>query len=178
MELYLNGYQLEQQHGGLGNYLKSGSSEWIFTRESSLQVVELCDPSATIPSIGWSKFHEQVRKVGWDQPWGAIFGAIYPGMMVEFYPHTIVINQLVPLSNKMTASYVQIFYDKVAQQDFDFQNAFTEAYSETAQETAFIQDILEDGRMANHYHIADLPAHSRLEAGIKALESWEARNSG
>ena len=105
-----------------------------------------------------------------------MFATIYPGLMIEFFPHAIVINQLVPLSNKMTACYVQIYYDALARTDYDFQNAFTEAYSETAQETAFLQDILEDGRMHHKKDFKGLPYHEKLEAGIKELETWEDHN--
>lgn len=176
MEIYLSSYNLENQHQGMGQYLK-GEPSGRGGREYSLQIHPINTQTyPAIPGIGWSKFYEEVRKVSWNKDWGAIFAAIFPGMMIEYFPHTIVINQLVPLSNKMTASYVQIFYDSLAREDYDFQNAFTEAYSEAAQETAYSQDILEDGRMGNHYDVLTLPTHTQLEAGIRTLNTWEEQN--
>lgn len=176
MEIYLDGYHVKPYHPGLGNYLKTDYMEWVFGKEFNIQINDICDPGTYIPSLEWAAFHEQVRKVGWDQKWGAMFGTIYPGLMLEFYPHVFVISQLVPLSNKMVANYVQIYYDSVVRNDYDFQNAFSGAYAETAQEDGVLQDILEDGRMGNWYDVRSLPNHSELEAGVKELEAWEDRN--
>lgn len=178
MEVYLDAYHHEHAHPkGLGKFLTNDVS-WQSGKEWAVNVVGIAPASTVIPSFGWSKFNEQVRKVGWDKPWGALFCTIFPGLMLEFFPHTLVVSQLVPISNKMTANYLQIYYDETVAQDFDFQNAFSDAYSETAAEDGALQDLLEDGRMANWYYPASLPRHGLLEAGIDYLQSWEARNSG
>ena len=175
MEVYLDSYHHEHAHpNGLGKFVTNdvkhlAGAEW--------DLVEVPISSGiTIPSFGWSKFKEQVKKVSWDKPWGAIFCTIFPGLMLEFFPHTLVVSQLVPISDKMTANYLQIYYDSVVAQDYDFQNAFSDAYSETASEDGALQDLLEDGRMANWYNVQTLPAHDLLEAGISVLNAWEARN--
>ena len=200
MEVYLTSYNMRLHTPGLGAYLGDNVSTKV-GKEYSIRIFDICEwksdigpitPGTTmkemisriIPNIGWSKFRDEVVRVGWTESWSAILGVIYPGLMIEFYPHVMVINQLVPLSNKMTASYVQIFYDEVATLDYNFQNAFTEAYSETAQEVAFLQDILEDGRInadiiskgcagTNRSHYV---THIELERCIRELEVWEARN--
>lgn len=178
MEVYLDAYHHEHAHPkGLGKFLTNEVS-WYNGSEWVVNVVGIAPETTVIPSFGWSKFNEQVRKVGWDQPWGALFCTIFPGLMLEFFPHTLVVSQLVPISNKMTANYLQIYYDSAVSQDFDFQNAFSDAYSETAAEDGALQDLLEDGRMANWYYVSSLPRHGLLEVGIDHLQSWEARNSG
>ena len=179
MEIYLSHLELQRRHRGMAAFLGQD-----FTSVSGREFVKLVrpfDPAVRPPGIGWSKFHEEVRRVGWDQQWGAIFGALFPGMMVEFFPHVMVVNQLVPLSNKMTASYIQVYYDSVARDDYDLQNAFTEAYAEKAQEAGVFQDILEDGRIGidpDELHAAQyfMPTHPVLEDGVNQLMAWIMRN--
>jgi choline monooxygenase len=176
MEVYLDAYHHKHAHPtGLGMFLTDDVG-WYSSEEGVVNVVGIAkDP--VIKSFGWSKFSEELQKVGWDKPWGAIFMTVFPGFMVEFFPHVMVISQLVPISDKMTANYLQIYYAPEVKENFDFQNAFGDAYSETASEDGALQDLLEDGRTGKWYELSTMPVHSVMEAGIPLLETWMSRNS-
>lgn len=174
MEIYLDGYHVKPYHPGLGSYLKCDEMEWFFGSEYSLQVNEICDPGTDFSgSPKWGTFYNEVQRVGWDQKWGAMFGTIYPGLMIEFYPHIFVISQIIP-SDKGVTNYVQVYTDEQA--DSIFRNAFAEAYDETAVEDGALQDRLEAGRAGNWYDLEMLPAHSKLEAGLEHMNNWIMRN--
>lgn len=175
MEVYLDAYHHKHAHpNGLGKFLTDNVG-WYSTDEAVVNIVEIAPPDTVITSFGWSKFREELTKVGWDEGWGAIFCTVFPGFMVEFFPHTMVISQLVPISDKVTANYLQIYYDSVVAENYDFQNAFGDAYAETAGEDGALQDLLEDGRSSKMYN--PMYIHESLEAGIPLLDQWVLRNS-
>ena len=176
MEVYLDAYHHKHAHpNGLGKFL-TDDVKWYAGEEAIINVVGISSPDTIVPSFGWSKFNEEVRKVGWTESWGAIFCTVFPGFMVEFFPHTMVISQLVPISDKMTANYLQIYYDSAVRENYDFQNAFGDAYSETASEDGALQELLEDGRTGRWYDLTTLPTHEVLEAGLLHLAAWISRN--
>lgn len=176
MEVYLDNYHIEHAHPkGLGKFLTK-DVEWYTGEELAVSIIGISSPETVIPSFGWSNFNAEVRKVGWAEKWGAIFCTIFPGFMIEFFPHTMVISQLVPISDKMTANYMQIYYDSTVRDNCDFQNAFGDAYLEKASEDGALQELLEDGRTGNWYDLKTLPTHENLEVGIAQLQDWILRN--
>jgi len=177
MEIYLDGYHVKPFHPGLGTYLNCDYMYWHFGDEFSLQVNDLCAPGTVFPSnTTWNEFYDEVRRVGWDEKWGAMFGTIYPGLMIEFYPHLFVISQLVPTSGTSVVNHVQLYADAVVADDAAYKAAFIKGYIETAREDGDLQDLLEAGR-TGWYDIKSLPAHGQFEAGVKHLEAWEAKQA-
>lgn len=176
MEVYLDAYHHKHANpNGLGKFL-TDDVEWNMMLEGTSAVFKISPADTIIPSFGWSKFNEEVRKTGWDKEWGATLITVFPGFMLEIYPHTLVISQLVPISDKMTANYLQIFYAPEVKDNYDFQNAFGDAYSETATEDGALQELLEDGRTGNWYQIDSLPRHTLLEKGLLLFQNWLMRN--
>lgn len=175
MEIYLDGYHVKPYHPGLGSYLKCDDMTWHLGDEFSLQVNELCDPGTDFSgSPKWGAFYNEVQRIGWEQKWGAMFGTIYPGLMIEFYPHIFVISQLVPTSATSVANYVQVYADPSV--DSAYQSVFAEAYDETAVEDGILQDRLEEGRVGNWYKLEALPSHGLLEAGLEHIGAWIKNN--
>lgn len=175
MEVYLDEYHKHAHPTGLGMFL-TDEVGWYDTAEGVVNVVGIAPPETVIKSFGWSKFKEELQKVGWTESWGAIFVTVFPGFMVEFFPHVMVISQLVPISDKMTANYLQIYYAPEVKDNFDFQNAFGDAYSETASEDGALQELLEDGRSGKWYEPSKMPIHGVLEVGIPLLAAWVSQN--
>lgn len=177
MEIYLDAYHHKHAHPtGLGMFI-TDEVEWYVSDEIVVNIVGIAPPGTPIKSLGWSKFAEEVQKLNWTEKWGAIFCTIFPGLMIEFFPHTMVISQLVPVSDKMTANYIQIYYDEEVRDNYDFQNAFSEAYSETSAEDSILQEMLEDGRGSKWYDVTTLPIHGTLELGIPCFYRWLERNA-
>ena len=177
MEVYLDAYHHKTANPkGLGSFL-TDEMTWWKSENMVVNTVSIAPPETVVPSFGWSKFNEEVRKTNWNQHWGAIFVTVFPGLMLEFYPHVMVVSQLVPISDKMTANYLQIFYAPEVKDNYDFQNAFGDAYSETATEDGALQELLEDGRTGNWYDTATLPRHTLLEDGLLQFQIWLSRNA-
>ena len=179
MEIYLDGYHVKPFHPGLGTYLNCDYMHWHFGNEFSLQINDICEPDARFPKgTTWDAYHREVRRIGWDEQWGAMFGTIYPGLMVEFYPHIFVISQLVVLDDTTVVNHVQAYADGLALHDTAYKEAFNAAYAETAREDGDLQDKLEAGRSGNWYDVKTMQAHDQFEAGVKQLEAWETNLKG
>lgn len=178
MEIYLDGYHVKPFHPGLGSYLNCDDMKWYFGEQYSLQINELCKPDANFDkSQAWGDFHKQVLKVGWDQTWGAMFGTIYPGLMIEFYPHLFVISQIIPSDkDNSIVNHVQVYADSTVASNTEFLSAFGRGYDETAREDGYLQDLLEEGRKMNWYDPKDLLAHELFEAGLTELDRWVKSN--
>lgn len=176
LEIYLDGYHVTPVHPGLGTYLVPDKMEWYTGREFSLQVNELCLKDTKFPrSEAWGDFRNEVAKAGWKEKWGALFGTIYPGLMIEFYPHIICVSQIVPnKENTSLANYVQVFSDSSVGKSY--LEAFRIAYNETAEEDSILQDRLQRGRYGNLEGSSYPLMHTELEAGLPLLNTWLTQN--
>lgn len=179
MEVYIDAYHHKIAHkNGLGSFL-TDDVKWFAGAETLINVIDIA-PSNSATSFGWSKFSEELAQVGWENDWGAVFCTIFPGLMIEFFPYVMVISQLVPISDKMTANYLQIYYHPKVKDNYNFQNAFGDAYSETASETGPLLEMLEDGRTGlwagqpRDWNQRD--SYNSLETGLLYLKSWIERN--
>jgi choline monooxygenase len=123
-------------------------------------------------TIGWSKLHEEVMKLNWQPTWGSLHTLIFPGLMIEFYPHVMVINQIVPQSDKLTAVYHQVYFERSALENYDLQNAFSEAYSEKAQNDSVVYDLYEDGRLNSRFFIPPTRNEDRHLGAVEGLHDW------
>jgi choline monooxygenase len=157
MEIHLDDAHLIAHPMTLGSFVQHDSM-WIFGNEWSLQVMQQCYTPYIKRRLGWQKYAEQVVISGnhsskqdsnglcFEKPYGAIYVTIYPGVMLEFYPHVMVISVIVPVSETKTAHYSLLCYDKYGTENFDLQNAFLDAHSEISDEDNHLRDLLEDGR--------------------------------
>lgn len=179
MEIYLDGYHVKPYHAGLGTYLNCNDMRWVFGKNWSIQFNELAPPGQDYDnalghgSQTWKKVDHIVREMGWNENWGAMFGTIYPGLMIELYPFFFVISQLIPVGEHQVVNYVQHFASSDATQEL--KDIFAPAYAETADEDGVLQDNLEAGR-TGWYPLDSFPNHDLFEAGIAHLNEWERRS--
>jgi phenylpropionate dioxygenase-like ring-hydroxylating dioxygenase large terminal subunit len=175
LEIYLDGYHVTACHPGLGGYLEADDMEWHTGSEFSLQINKLCKADIPIESKSWARFRKLVENTGWDRQWGAMFGTIYPGLMLEFYPHIVCVSQIVPNEdNTLVHNYVQMY--STFSWDSEYLKVFRKAYKETAREDAVLQNRLRDGRV-NRGGSLGLVNHDKLEKGLPLLEKWIKENS-
>ena len=92
-------------------------------------------------------------------PHGAIWLTYYPNIMVEWYPHVLVISTLIPRGRGQDANVVEFYYpEEIALFEREFVEAEQAAYLETAREDDEIAERMDAGRNA-------LYAQGRSEVG-------------
>jgi phenylpropionate dioxygenase-like ring-hydroxylating dioxygenase large terminal subunit len=97
---------------------------------------------------------------GADKPkQGAVWLTYYPNIMVEWYPHVLVVSTLIPQDVDRTLNVVEFYYpEDIAHFERDFIEAEQAAYMETAIEDDEIGERMDRGRRA-------LMAEGRSEVG-------------
>ena len=99
----------------------------------------------------YAKWHEAVRKYrnGEVPKYGAVWMLYYPNVMIEWYPHVLVVSTLIPRSPEVTTNVVEFYYPE---EIFHFEREFVEAeraaYLETAHEDDVIAQRMDRGRRA------------------------------
>jgi phenylpropionate dioxygenase-like ring-hydroxylating dioxygenase large terminal subunit len=100
---------------------------------------------------------------------GAIWMLIYPNIMIEWYPETLVISTVHPLSPEKTLNITEFYYSEdVALFETEFIKNQQKAYSETVLEDDEIAIKIDRGRkiLSHNEREESGPYHELLEAGI------------
>jgi nitrite reductase/ring-hydroxylating ferredoxin subunit len=153
--------------------------EWVFFDHGSLQVVGWKGDMGGA-SNDYSAYMEEVLLARPTPKFGAIWGAIYPNITVEWYPHAFVVSTVVPTGLGMCRNVVEFYYPAwVLDRHPDLPPAHVAAYLETAHEDQLLCDRTERGRaLAFETGFADLqtgPLHDPLEMGIGHYHDWIQR---
>ena len=98
IEVYLEDYHVEPFHPGLGNFVDVSDLRWQFGHWYSVQTCGVRNRLAKAGSAVYQRWHEEVLRCGeGNQPaHGAIWLTYFPNIMVEWYPHSLVVSTLVP----------------------------------------------------------------------------------
>ncbi|NDG54791.1 MAG: aromatic ring-hydroxylating dioxygenase subunit alpha, partial [Betaproteobacteria bacterium] len=99
----------------------------------------------------YARWHEQVLgyRQGRPPPFGAIWLTYYPNIMVEWYPHVLVVSSLIPRGPQHTTNIVEFYYpEEIVHFERDFIEAERAAYMETAAEDDEIALRMDAGRKA------------------------------
>jgi len=97
----------------------------------------------------YRRWHEQVLKYSGGQPpaHGAIWLTYYPNVMVEWYPHVLVVSHLVPRGPRHTTNIVEFYYpEEIVLFEREFVDAERAAYMETCAEDDEIAERMDAGR--------------------------------
>src|SRR5205085_4336813 len=97
----------------------------------------------------YAKWHEAVRafRNGEAPKQGAIWMLYYPNVMLEWYPHVLVVSTLIPRSPQHTTNIVEFYYpEEIALFEREFVEAGRAAYMETAHEDDIIAQRMDRGR--------------------------------
>jgi phenylpropionate dioxygenase-like ring-hydroxylating dioxygenase large terminal subunit len=151
IEVYLEDYHVEPFHPGLGHFVTCDDLKWEYGDWYSVQTVgvhrALGDPGSDV----YRMWHEQVLKYrnGEPPPHGAIWLTYYPNVMVEWYPHVLVISTLYPTGPETHRNVVEFYYpEEIALFEREFVEAEQKAYHETALEDEEICERMTEGRRA------------------------------
>lgn len=162
IEVYLEDYHVASYHPGLGGFVSCDDLSWQFGEWYSVQRVGI--RSLEKPgSATYQRWHKAVLDYYNDNDklleYGAIWLTYYPNVMVELYPHVLVVSTVIPQDVDKTLNVVEFYYpEDITLFEPDFIKAEQAAYMETALEDDDIAERMDRGRHA-------LVKQGRCEAG-------------
>jgi len=162
IEVYLEDYHVVPYHPGLGNFVTCDDLTWQFGDWYSVQKVGITSLMKSGSAV-YDKWQKVVREYYGDRgetpPQGAIWLTYYPNIMVEWYPHVLVVSTLLPMGPDKTMNVVEFYYpEEIVDFEREFIEAERAAYMETAIEDDDIGERMDRGRKA-------LLAEGRNEVG-------------
>lgn len=174
MEVYLDLYHVKPYHPGLGHFVDMNNYKWHFGDDWSLQEVMLTPDLHINPNPHFLEMQQRIYKDYPDTVHGALWLTIYPNIMVEWYPNTLVISSIWPGKTRNTSFNVIEYHHLDSVFGFDPEFMFTQfkAYDSTALEDAEICERIQQGRtkLATNY-----PYHPELEKGIGKFYEWYSK---
>jgi len=183
IEVYLEDYHVGPFHPGLGQFVTCEDLSWEFGRHHSVQTVgvhkELTKPGSPV----YERWHEQLLRFreGAAPEKGAVWLTYYPHIMVEWYPHVLVVSTLFPKGPQKTVNLVEFYYpEEIAAFERDFVEAHQAAYMETCVEDDEIALRMDAGRRAlmerGDNEVG--PYQSPMEDGMQHFHEWYRSEMG
>jgi choline monooxygenase len=183
IEVYLEDYHVGPFHPGLGQFVDCNSLDWEFGDWYSVQTVGV-NQALTRPGTEiYKQWHDSVLNFrgGEPPPYGAIWLTYYPNVMVEWYPHALVISTLLPNGPEKCRNVVEFYYpEEIAWFEREFVEAEQKAYDETAVEDKEICDRMTQGRRALWLEGREEhgPYQSPMEDGMVHFHEFVRREMG
>ncbi len=180
IEVYLEDYHVGPFHPGLGQFVTCDDLSWEMGRHHSVQKVGIHKDLAKPGSAVYQRWHDQLLKFrGGSAPEaGAIWLTYYPHIMVEWYPHVLVVSTLFPKGPQQTDNIVEFYYpEEIAAFEREFVEAHQAAYMETCVEDDEIALRMDAGRRAlmerGDNEVG--PYQSPMEDGMQHFHQWYRR---
>jgi phenylpropionate dioxygenase-like ring-hydroxylating dioxygenase large terminal subunit len=183
IEVYLEDYHVEPFHPGLGNFVDCNDLKWEFGERHSVQTVGISRGLQKPGSPVYRKWHEAVLNYhnGELPRHGAIWLVYYPNLMLEWYPHVLVVSTLVPRTPQHSTNVVEFYYpEDIALFEREFVEAEQAAYRETAEEDDVICRRMDRGRKALlEQGCSEVgPYQSPMEDGMRHFHEFLHRELG
>ena len=181
IEVYLEDYHVGPFHPGLGQFVTCDELRWEFGEHHSVQTVGTKNELARPGTPAYRKWHEAVLKYRSGRyenvlpKHGAIWLTYYPTVMVEWYPHVLVVSTLYPKGPQKTLNVVEFYYpEEIAAFEREFIEAEQAAYWETCAEDDEIALRMDAGRRALMERGDDEigPYQSPMEDGMQHFHEW------
>jgi len=183
IEVYLEDYHVGPFHPGLGHFVTCDDLAWDMAREYSVQTVGVSKGFDKPGSDTYKKWHDVVLKYrnGERPTRGAVWLTYYPTMMVEWYPHVLVVSHMVPQGPQKTLNVVEFYYpEEIVAFEREFVEAQQAAYMETCIEDDEIAERMDAGRKALMQRGDNEvgPYQSPMEDGMQHFHEWYRRAMG
>ena len=188
IEVYLEDYHVEPFHPGLGSFVTCDDLRWEFGDGFSVQTVGVNHALAQYGAARhglhgtptYRKWQEEVMKFrrGEAPPFGAIWLTLYPNIMVEWYPHVLVVSTVWPKGPQQTTNVVEFYYpEEIVLFERDFIAAERAAYRETCVEDDEIALRMDAGRrILMQRGVNEVgPYQSPMEDGMQHFHEWYRR---
>ncbi|MBS1161273.1 MAG: Rieske (2Fe-2S) region [Proteobacteria bacterium] len=152
IEVYLEDYHVVPYHPGLGNFVTCDDLTWQFGEWYSVQKVGITSLLKDGSPV-YGRWQKAVREFYGDRgqtpPQGAVWLTYYPNVMVEWYPHVLVVSTVLPMGVHKTMNVVEFYYpEEIVDFEREFIEAERAAYMETAIEDDDIGERMDRGRLA------------------------------
>ncbi|HEX5373273.1 MAG TPA: aromatic ring-hydroxylating dioxygenase subunit alpha [Aquabacterium sp.] len=180
VEVYLEDYHVGPFHPGLGNFVTCDDLRWDMAREYSIQTVGVASTFDRPGSEVYKAWHDVVLRYrnGQKPTQGAVWLTYYPTLMVEWYPHVLVVSNLYPRGLNKTLNVVEFYYpEEIAAFEREFVEAHQAAYMETCIEDDEIGERMDAGRKALFLRGDNEvgPYQSPMEDGMQHFHEWYRR---
>ena len=177
IEVYLEDYHVVPFHPGLGGFVECDDLHWEFGAHHSVQTVGVRNALARPGSEVYRKWHDAVLSFRSGEPprHGAIWLTLFPTVMVEWYPHVLVVSTLHPQGPRKTLNMVEFFYpEEIMAFEPEFIAAQQAAYMETVIEDDEIAERMDAGREALMQRGDNEvgPYQSPMEDGMQHFHEW------
>ena len=183
IEVYLEDYHVEPFHPGLSGFVSCDDLNWEFGSWYSVQTVGIANQLARPGSPVYQKWHQALLNyTGNKTPeFGAIWMVYYPHMMIELYPHVLVVSWLIPRSPQHTTNIIEFYYpEDIALFEPEFIAAHQAAYLETMKEDDDIAQRMDAGRQVLlRRGVSEIgPYQSPMEDGMQHFHRFLRRELG
>jgi choline monooxygenase len=161
----------------LEDFVSCDDLTWDFGQDYSVQTVGVNRALQKSGSPAYKRWQEQVLKFNNGVPpkHGAIWLTLYPNIMVEWYPHVLVVSTLWPMGPQKTRNVVEFYYpEEIVLFEREFVEAERAAYMETAVEDDEIGLRMDAGRkilLARGVNEVG-PYQSPMEDGMQHFHEW------
>ncbi len=177
IEVYLEDYHVEPFHPGLGSFVTCSDLKWEFGEGYSVQTVGVNHALKKSGTPAYRKWQEQLLKFrnGEAPKHGAIWLTIYPNIMVEWYPHVLVVSTVWPNGPQKTTNVVEFYYpEEIVLFEREFIAAERAAYLETCVEDDEIAQRMDAGRrILMDRGVNEVgPYQSPMEDGMQHFHEW------
>lgn len=181
IEVYLEDYHVEPFHPGLGSFVTCDDLRWEFGADYSVQTVGVKGGLLKSGSQKYKAWQEQLLKFrqGEAPPYGAIWLTLYPNIMVEWYPHVLVVSTLWPQAFGKTRNVVEFYYpEEIVLFEREFIESERAAYRETCVEDDEIALRMDAGRkiLLDRGENQVGPYQSPMEDGMQHFHEWYRAN--
>lgn len=177
IEVYLEDYHVEPFHPGLDKFVDCEQLHWEFGERYSVQTVGIKNKLGRAGSAVYKAWQEQLLKFNAGQlpKQGAIWLVYYPNIMIEWYPHVLVISTVIPRGPQQTTNIVEFYYpEEIAWFEPELMLAEQAAYHETAKEDEEICRRMDAGRQALYAQgLNEIgPYQSPMEDGMQHFHAY------
>ena len=181
-EIYLENYHVFGMHPGLKDFVNPTDLEWYTGADFSVQKVGI--NSALRMRSGsptYAKWHQAISsQYPTELPrYGAIWIYLYPNIMIEWYPNTLVISTIHPVSPQKCVNHVEYYYLKdLYETNPEYFKIEQDVYEETAVEDEEACLLLDAGRKALWIDGDEElgPIEPFLERGVKEFYQYISNN--
>ena len=183
IEVYLEDYHVAPFHPGLGNFVTCDDLKWEYGDWYSVQTVGVARNLSKAGSAVYQQWQEQVLQYrsGSVPEQGAIWLTYYPNVMVEWYPHVLVISTIIPTGIASCRNVVEFYYpEDIALFERQLVEAEQAAYAETALEDDEICRRMQLGRrlLFEQGREESGPYQSPMEDGMVHFHEFLRRQIG
>lgn len=177
IEVYLEDYHVSSFHPGLNQFVDCSDLNWEFGEHFSAQIVGIQPNLVKSGSVIYQAWQTALMNYSEKKvpKFGAIWLVFYPNLMIEWYPHVLVVSHLMPQGPNECRNFVEFYYpEDIILFEPDFIKAHQAAYFETAAEDKEICQRMHNGRKALYANSKDErgPYQHPLETGLEHFHQW------